>query len=536
MKNYINKISIALILTAGFTISSCNKFGDTNIDPNKSTDMDASLLLSNVQLRYSGDLEINEKLNMCLTMPLMQQIGGIWANRYGQFYIYYRLYLSSLWEYTYRNDVINIVDAVRKTSNDPLKTNINAVCRIMKVYEFARLTDIYGDIPYSQAGKAYSDGIVRPAYDRQEDIYNDFFKELREAVNQIDVSKDIVKGDLFYNGNLDMWKKFANSLRLRYAMRLFKVNPAKAKAEAEAAYAAGVFTSNSEMCMIRHQDAQNIYDTDMRGNGTSSAFTQSEVIPRVSSTFVNQMVDTNDPRASRMFKYYIDIINRPFDRLDITDQIVPLRGYTGVAPEDYVWTTWRPEVTINVPGQPDPIKAVNNDQIVQFNNFLIRRNAPFFHMTYAEVKFLLAEASYHWGPNFGGSIVGHYEDGIRAAVDQLSYYPGGPTISASEVNTFLAGVQFPPGREVEYINTQMWIALLFNGPEAYANWRRTGFPDLTPAITQESTEATIPRRFEYPILETEQNKVNVDKAIAGIGGLEPGKNLWKNRVWWDKEL
>src|SRR5690606_33084977 len=132
-----------------------------------------------------GDLEVNEKLNMCLTMPLVQQIGGIWGNRYGQFYIYYRLYLSSLWEYTYRNDIVNIVDAVRKTTNDPLKTNLNAICRIMKVYEFARLTDVYGDIPYSQAGKAYSEGLTRPVFDRQEDIYNDFFKELREASEQL---------------------------------------------------------------------------------------------------------------------------------------------------------------------------------------------------------------------------------------------------------------------------------------------------------------------------------------------------------------
>ncbi|MFD1631890.1 SusD/RagB family nutrient-binding outer membrane lipoprotein [Pseudopedobacter beijingensis] len=530
MKKLSYILSFVFILTVLVMISSCKKFDDTNKDPNRSNDMDASLLLSNVQLRFSGDLEINEKLNMCLTMPMVQHIGGIWANRYGQFYIYYRLYLSSLWEYTYRNDVVNIVDAVRKTTNDPLKTNLNAVCRIMKVYEFARLTDVYGDIPYSQAGKAYSDGIVRPSFDRQEDIYNDFFKELSEAAAQLDASKDVVSGDLFYNGNVESWRKFANSLRLRLAMRLVKVNPNKAREEAEAAYNAGVFTSNADICRMNHQDVQNIYDTDMRGNGISSAFTQSEVLPRVTNTFIDQLNNTNDPRLPHIVRYYIDIINRPFDRLDITDQLKPIIGYNGVESTEYVWDGWMNPIDIQVPGQ-GTITAVNNDQKAQLANFLIRRNAPFLHLTYAEVEFLLAEATVRWGLNLGGTTAEHYAKGIEAACQQLSLYPGGPSISSAEINTFIQGNLLIPGREVEMINTQLWVALLLNGSEAYANWRRTGFPVLTPALTQESTTTVIPRRFEYPILEVEQNAANVATAIADLGA---GGNTWINRVWWDK--
>src|SRR5687768_11291330 len=113
------------------------------------------------------------------------------------------------WNNTYNNDVVNIVDAVTRTSDDPKKSNMNAVCRIMKVYEFARLTDVYGDIPYTEAGKAYSDGITRPVFDTQEAIYTDFFKELAEASAQLDASKDAVTGDLFYQGNIGAWKKFA---------------------------------------------------------------------------------------------------------------------------------------------------------------------------------------------------------------------------------------------------------------------------------------------------------------------------------------
>src|SRR5690606_15148132 len=126
-----------------------------NIDPSRSSDLDPALQLTNVQLRFSGDLEVNEKIGLVLTMPMVQQIGGIWLNRNGQFYIYDRNYLSSLWSNTFGNDVVNIVDAVARTNNDPARTNLNAICRIMKVYEFARITDFYGDIPYSQAGKAF---------------------------------------------------------------------------------------------------------------------------------------------------------------------------------------------------------------------------------------------------------------------------------------------------------------------------------------------------------------------------------------------
>ncbi len=530
MKKLSYKLQLVLTLVLLVVVSSCKKFGDANIDSNRSSDMDASLLLSNVQLRFSGDLEVNEKLSTCLTMPMVQHIGGIWSNRYGQFYIYYRLYLSSLWDYTYRNDVINIVDAVRKTSNDPLKTNLNAICRIMKVYEFARLTDVYGDIPYREAGKAYSEGIVRPAFDRQQDIYNDFFKELTEASAQLDASKDVVKGDLFYNGNIAAWKKFANSLRLRYAMRLVKIDPDKARTEALAAYNAGVFASNADICLMNHQDVQNIYDVDMRGNGISSSFTQSEVVPRVTSTFINQLNSTNDPRLPHVVRYYIDIINRPFDRLDISDQLRPIIGYNGVKPTEYVWDGWMNQIDIQVPGQ-GTVTAVNNDQKAQLANFLIRRNAPFFHMTYAEVEFLLAEATVRWGLNTGGTTAQHYAKGMEAACRQLSLYPGGPSISTADINTFTQGNLLIPGREIELINTQLWVALLLNGPEAYANWRRTGYPALTPSITQESTTTAIPRRFEYPILELEQNAKNVAVAITNLGA---GGNSWTNRVWWDK--
>src|SRR5690606_17740120 len=119
------KISVFIVWIVGLVLSSCNNFDDVNIDPTRSSDLDPSLQLTNVQLRFSGDLEVNEKIGLVWTMPMVQQIGGIWLNRNGQFYIYDRNYLSSLWSNTFGNDVVNIIDAVERTKDEPLRSNLN---------------------------------------------------------------------------------------------------------------------------------------------------------------------------------------------------------------------------------------------------------------------------------------------------------------------------------------------------------------------------------------------------------------------------
>src|SRR5690606_34369136 len=161
------------------------------IDPTKSANLDPVLQLAKTQLEFSGDLEQNERLNVMLTMPMVQQLAGSWSNQWGGFYVKQDQYLSLIWERDYPGKILNIVDAVERTTSGENQTNLNAICRIMKVYLFARLTDLYGDIPYSEASSAYIKGVKRPKYDKQEDIYTDFFKELTESVAQLDASKDV---------------------------------------------------------------------------------------------------------------------------------------------------------------------------------------------------------------------------------------------------------------------------------------------------------------------------------------------------------
>ncbi|GAA4312228.1 SusD/RagB family nutrient-binding outer membrane lipoprotein [Mucilaginibacter gynuensis] len=533
MKRYINKIIIILLAVTTLLVS-CKKFedfGDTNTDPTKSSNLDPVNQLVLTQLRFSGELTINERTSIIMTMPLVQQIGGAYYTRYGFEYVKNRQYMSEMWELGYPNDVLNIVDAVERSAKDPLKTNLNAMCRIMKVYIFARITDLYGDIPYKQAGQAYISGIIRPEFDSQQDIYNDFFKELTEASAQLDASKDNVAADIFYKGNVAAWKKFANSLHLRLAMRLSKVDPDKAKTEVQAAYAAGVFTDAADNCITNHADVQNSY-ADIRGNGVSVAINQypDEGRPRICSTFIKTMTDSNDPRLQYIARNYWVNPDKPSERLDVTDQVKAKMGIIGVGPGKYNYDDFLGAIEVDL-GNGRVVQVPNNGQKVQLANWMITNDAPYFHITYAETELLLAEATQRWGLSLGVNAKTHFENGVSAAMKQLALFKGGPVISDTQIQNFKTDNPLPPGNEVRAIDTQLWVALLLNGPEAYANWRRTGFPVLESAANAESTVTTTPRRFEYPLTETEQNATNINKAIAKLTG---GLDDWTARVWWDK--
>lgn len=539
MKN-IKVLCLSLLAVVLFSCNKFNDFGDVNIDPTKSSDMDPAAQMALTQARFSGDVSTQQYINTLVLQPMMQQTGGAYATRLGFLYERNATAMNALWDNGYPNDIVNIVDATKRAElSKAAKPNLYAMCRVMKVYLFARMTDIYGDIPYTDAGKAYIDGTIRPKYDTQEFIYNDFLKELTEAGASFTSNTEILNKDLFYNGNIALWKKFTNSLKLRLALRLAKRNPEKAKAAIQEAVAAGVFTSNSDICMTRHEDVEST-GTDIRGNGTSVAVTRQSQYPLLCQTLFDQLKSTSDPRFNSIVRVYRAGV--PASRIDITEQIkASANGLVGTPASKFIYDDRLPfgpyltPVTINVNGAN--VSIGNNEQRTQFGNFLIRFNAPFFHITYAEVEFLLADAILRFpGITISGTAAEHYAKGVSAAMKQLALFPGGPVITDAEINTFLTANPLSAGNELKLINNQLWINYIMNGPEAFANWRRTGFPALVPSIRAESTATSIPRRFEYPLSEKEQNTANVGQAISNIKeGLYPGTDNWENRVWWDKQ-
>ena len=143
------------ILPLLLLLAACSKFGTLNTDPTKSSSMNPKNQLVYAQLWFSGDLSTQERTNSIVLLPLVQQFGAVYYARVGGMYVKDATRMWVMWENSYPNDVVNIVDAAERTKDVPTQTNLNAMCRIMKVYTFARLTDLYGDIPYSQAGTAY---------------------------------------------------------------------------------------------------------------------------------------------------------------------------------------------------------------------------------------------------------------------------------------------------------------------------------------------------------------------------------------------
>jgi Starch-binding associating with outer membrane len=524
------------IVLSVLLLSSCNKFKDMNTDPTKSANLDPAIEVAFTQQKFSGSTNIQERVTLILTMPLAQQFGGGWANQYGQFYQRNQAYMSALWEDNYASDVKNIVDAELRSRNTS-DQNLNAMARVMKVYVFARLTDLYGDIPYSKASTGFTEINLAPVFDKQEDIYKDFFNQLDTAMSLFATGKDHVANDVFYKGDVNKWKKFTSSFRLRLALRIAKRDAAKAKEEIQKAFTAGVMSSNDDICMTRHDDNLNNYAT-YTGNGMSSALRQGGFPGgyRVHNSFINQLKNTNDPRLAVFAKNYWD--DQPGSnwetRIDITDAVKAQVGSFGVGPLDFIWDDWKNTITITNPAVGS-INVGNNLQKLQVAKPLMANNAPFFHLTYAETEFLLADATIRLGLSLGASAEEHYKNGLRAACKQLTNYPGTVAITDAAIDQFVADNGFQPGKELEQINTQLWINYFLNGPEAYANLRRSGFPKLSSGYRtdgySDADTKQMPRRLEYPLSEKSLNKKNVDDAVQRMNG----KDDWNNRVWWDMQ-
>ncbi|MDQ2718313.1 MAG: SusD/RagB family nutrient-binding outer membrane lipoprotein [Bacteroidota bacterium] len=509
-----------------------------NTDPTKSANLDPAIEVAYAQQKFSGDVNVQERAGLILTMPLVQQMGGGWANQYGQFYARNQAYMSVLWEDNYANDVKNIVDAELRSRNTT-DQNLNAMARVMKVYVFARLTDLYGDIPYFKASTGFTQTDLAPVFDKQEDIYKDFFNQLDTAMTLFSTGKDNVINDVFYKGDVSKWKKFTSSFRLRLATRIVKRDPAKAQQEIMQAFNDGLMASNDDICMTRHDDNLNDYAT-YTGNGMSSALRQGGFPGgyRIQNSFINQLKNTNDPRLNVFARNYWD--DQPGatweNRIDITDSVRAQVGSFGVGQTEFIWDGWKN--TINITNSSvGPIAVGNNLQKLQVSKPLMANSAPFFGLTYAETEFLLADATIRLGLSLGASAEDHYKNGMRAACQQLAFYPGSVPIADAAIDQFIADNAMQPGKELEQINDQLWVNFFLNGPEAYANLRRSGFPTLpsgyrTDGYSDADTKV-MPRRLEYPLSEKSLNKTNVDAAVQRMG--MGGKDDWNNRVWWDMQ-
>lgn len=552
---YITIITMACALF--FASCSDEYMENMNTDPSKAATIDPNAQLTTAQLQTYGDLsmiEIYRNYHYAFTQQLM----GCWnTTNYGGRHTLDNNEMSRIWTSFYTQSLKNIIDAQYRTAEDAEKVNINSVLRIYRVYLMSIITDTYGDAPFSEAGLGFLEGKFNPKYDKQEDIYNAFFLELEDAVNKIDPTKDKVTGDLIYAGDVTKWQQLANSLRLRFAMRISNVNPTKAQTEFENALAAngGVITDASSDALIKYMTiafsfGQEAY-SDYRGNSLSQLLFGNDPANNPSylcSTFFNQLRQSGDPRTFKISRCYYDGLmsaTSPDNRVDITQEMIE-KGidFSPRNPGAYSWEPWptgydsdickelavnNPSVTVTMAREVEPKLA---------NNFLKSDN-PGVVMTSAEVKFLMAEATVKkW--NVGSvSAEDLYKQGVRAAMDFLTDNYGCTATTDAEFDAFIQGrgtFGHTDNQKLEAINTQAWILHFTNPAECWANVRRSGYPKLkSPAEYGFGQYLTggmeIPVRLCYPVLESSYNKKSYNEAIERMGGTDN----WHSLLWWDTE-
>ena len=552
---YITIITMACALF--FASCSDEYMENMNTDPSKAATIDPNAQLTTAQLQTYGDLSMME-IYRNYHYAFTQQLMGCWnTTNYGGRHTLDNNEMSRIWTSFYTQSLKNIIDAQYRTAEDAEKVNINSVLRIYRVYLMSIITDTYGDAPFSEAGLGFLEGKFNPKYDKQEDIYNAFFLELEDAVNKIDPTKDKVTGDLIYAGDVTKWQQLANSLRLRFAMRISNVNPTKAQTEFENALVAngGVITDASSDALIKYMTiafsfGQEAY-SDYRGNSLSQLLFGNDPANNPSylcSTFFNQLRQSGDPRTFKISRCYYDGLmsaTSPDNRVDITQEMIEKGiAFSPRDPGAYSWEPWptgydsdicaelavnNPSVTATMAREVEPKLA---------NNFLKSDN-PGVVMTSAEVKFLMAEATVKkW--NVGSALAEDlYKQGVRAAMDFLTDNYGCTATTDAEFDTFIqdkGAFGHTDNQKLEAINTQAWILHFTNPAECWANVRRSGYPKLkSPAeygFGQYLTGGTeIPVRLCYPVLESSYNKKSYNEAIERMGGTDN----WHSLLWWDTE-
>ena len=291
MKAIATRITLAVLCLMLF--ASCDsldeQFVEMNVNPTQANQVDPNFKLTNIQVRISGSRYENWRTNLIYSSTMIQHFAtlpGYWA---GDKYTYIGSYSAAMWDNYYNQIARNMEDLLVHTSENPDQANMHSITRIVRVFMYHRLTDLYGDIPYSEAGKGFIEDITQPKYDAQQEIYNHMLSELEAAAGALGSGASFGPGDVMYQGDTEQWRKFAYSLMLRLGMRMVKVDPGSAQSWVQKAIAGGTMESNADIAYVPHNDASGWQN----GNGQVFA---ADGNPRLSKFFVDWMVAHGDPR------------------------------------------------------------------------------------------------------------------------------------------------------------------------------------------------------------------------------------------------
>lgn len=473
----MKKLIIAIV---SFTVilSSCKKdLTELNVDPKNPADVPAYSLVTNAQRGLARTISSsNVNLNIFrLIVQYWQETTYLDESRYD---LFTRNIPQNAWSALYRDVLRDLENAKQlipdQVTDADVRDNQLAVVEILQVYTYYYLVNTFGNIPYEEALDIDN---VFPKYDDAATIYADLLTRLNAAIAMIDVSAEgLGSADIIYTGNMDAWRTFANSFKLKMGMLLADVNPTLARTTVEAAVTAGVFTSNgqnAEFDFLSAPPNTNPVWEDLVQSGRKDFV--------AASTIVNTMETLNDPRIP--FYFTLDLAG----------------GYSG----------------------GDPGRSSSYSTFSKPDERITTPNFPGLLLDYAEVEFYLAEAVER-GYTVGGTALTHYNNAVTASI----LYWGG---TAGQATTYLAqpSVNYltAPGTYKQKIGLQKWIALYNRGWDAWIEWRRLDAPQLTAAFRAISA---IPVRFTYPVNEQNYNTANYNEAATAIGGDDV-----TTKLWWD---
>ena len=542
-KKLLLYISSAALLMLG---SCTKKFDAINTDPTQASaaEFDPNLLLSGAQTAY---FIANQGYNG----PILFQ--SMWTQTfasaaYPSYYSNGDKYVASgnltdyqgrLWTRAY-NSASYCYEIQSLTKGNATLSNLSGIALLVELLNIQVLTDTYGDCPFSQALQAKT-GVSLPAYDTQQSIYTSMLSKLDSVLPTLDAAKATPTNDAWsYKGNIAKWKKFGYSLMLRMAMRLTKVDLATAQKYAEKAAAGGTFASNAD-------NLYQVFDNaDGYGNNNSSALVVPEDYSEVrwGKVLINYLKTKNDPRLGVIAEVPDSSYDATAKALKSTipaDAGDPTPANQLGMPNGYDQNGGATDISTS-PGYPGASGSVGGKSLNPVGKYsrptttvYIPLNTPGFVLTYAQTEYLLAEAAAR-GWNVGSTASVHYANGLSAALQTYGTLSSTAAISSGTAAAYAAAHPLDissQANSLAQINTEYWatVGTLLDFVETWTNWRRSGYPVLTPVnYTGNFSGGAIPRRQQYPITEAATNPANYKVAAAAI----TGGDLFNSRVWWDK--
>lgn len=476
MKKLTYNLIIALSLAVAAT--SCKKdLAALNVSPNATSDPQPDYLLTASQ-KISSDLYWGADNNFNSSLLIIQHWAKIQYTEPDR-YIFSNSSFTSLWNTGYSQSITNL-NTIIQLPDEKANANYKGVALVLRSWVFSLLTDAYGNIPYKQAGKIQQ--TKTPVYDSQKDVYYALLDDLKSAIALLNTSGPAISGDIIYSGKIDRWKKLANALRLRIALRISDRESDKAKQTITE-----VLADNSGLISANAETAQFVYTTSPQQNPMAAWFDTRDDY-RIGKTIVDKLKALNDPRLPVF-------ASKPTDA-SVNDYVGVPSGLT---------TTDANNLGFAKTSKP--------------GTYFLTAQSPAVIISYAEVLFDRAEAAARGYTSENAEAL--YKQAITASFNQYSI------IDPTTISNYLAQstVQYDATNFKKSIGEQKWIALYGQGLEAFTEWRRLDYPQLTPGVANVLNNK-IPVRFIYPGSEQTLNATNYKAAVSAQGTDDLLTKLW----------